>query len=114
MPRIFGMSSVKMSENIDIIVQLERGTSKKVYDRLGTTEEYMQILGVKVRTLQCLCGPAEILRSLSRWPRSTTASRGWAYVPAKELMKHLGMPEELIMQDERIIEDDSWDLSEPF
>lgn len=46
--RIFGMGAVKLSEKIDMVIQLEPWDSTKAYDRLGLDNEYARILDVKV------------------------------------------------------------------
>ncbi len=48
--RIFGMGAVKMSEKIDIIINLEPWDSEKMYNRMGLDEEYTDIMGIKVPT----------------------------------------------------------------
>ena len=49
--RLFGMGAVKVTEKIDIIVELEPWDSDKIYDRMGMDNEYTSILGVKVPSL---------------------------------------------------------------
>ena len=46
--RLFGMGSVKMTEQIDLVIKLENWQEGKMYDRLGIDEEYMDLLGIKV------------------------------------------------------------------
>ncbi len=48
--RIFGMGSVKQSERINMIVNLENWNQNKQYDRFGLETEYTEILGIKVPT----------------------------------------------------------------
>ena len=48
---IFGMGSVKDSEKIDLVINLEPWVSGKVYDRLGMATEYEEILGLSVPSL---------------------------------------------------------------
>ena len=45
--QIFGIGSIKPSQYIDMVVQLEAWDNDKVYDRLGVETEYKTILGVK-------------------------------------------------------------------
>lgn len=45
---MFGISAVAESKSIDLVMQLEKWVEGKEYDRLGLTEEYETILGVKV------------------------------------------------------------------
>lgn len=46
--QIFGVGSVKQMKNIDLVVKLELWDQKKQYDRLGLTNEYIDILGINV------------------------------------------------------------------
>ena len=46
--QMFGVQSVKDTQNIDIIIKLEYWEKGKAYDRLGIKENYMDILGNKV------------------------------------------------------------------
>lgn len=45
---LFGVSSVKLSQNIDLVIRLEMWDGKKNYDRLGLSEESIEILGNQV------------------------------------------------------------------
>lgn len=46
--QMFGVESIKATQQIDLIIKLEAWDKTKIYDRLGLTEEYMDILGNKV------------------------------------------------------------------
>ena len=46
--RIFGMGAVKLSEKIDLVVNLEPWEVYRNYDRLGLENEYMDIMGIQV------------------------------------------------------------------
>ena len=48
--RIFGMGAVKMSEKIDLVVQIEQWNPEKSYDRFGTETDYIDIMGLKIPT----------------------------------------------------------------
>lgn len=48
--QIFGVGSVKEMKNIDLIIRLELWDQSKHYDRLGLSNEYTEILGIKVVT----------------------------------------------------------------
>lgn len=45
---LFGVSSVKDTQNIDLVIRLEEWNKEKQYDRLGLEEEYTEYLGNKV------------------------------------------------------------------
>ena len=46
--QLYGAASVKQTQNIDLVVKLEMWDEDKEYDRLGLTEEYIDILGNKI------------------------------------------------------------------
>ncbi len=45
---LFGVSSVRDTQNIDLVIQLEEWDKDKEYDRLGLEEEYTEYLGNRV------------------------------------------------------------------
>ena len=45
---LFGVESVKETQNIDLVIKLEEWDKDKEYDRLGLNEEYTEFLGNKV------------------------------------------------------------------
>ena len=67
---MFGVSSVKDTQNIDLVIRLEDWDKEKEYDRLGLEEEYTEYLGNKVvchnipirpgRNLAVICESAAI------------------------------------------------------
>ena len=49
------MGAVKVTEKIDLVIELEPWQPDKVYDRMGVDNEYTTILGVKVPRLYNTC-----------------------------------------------------------
>ena len=45
---LYGVESVKETQNIDLVIKLEEWDKEKKYDRLGLNEEYTEFLGNKV------------------------------------------------------------------
>jgi HPr kinase/phosphorylase len=45
---LYGVSSIRLSKRVDLVVQLERWEAGKEYDRLGLKDESFLILGVEV------------------------------------------------------------------
>ena len=68
--RMFGVESIKATQNIDLVIKLVLWDQKQDYDRLGLTEEYIEILGNKIvchsipirpgRNLAVICESAAI------------------------------------------------------
>ena len=48
---LYGVSSVKMQENVDFVINLENWDEKKTYERLGLSEETTEILGINVPSI---------------------------------------------------------------
>ena len=49
--RLFGMGAVKVTEKIDLVVEMELWNPEKIYDRMGVDTQYTSILGVKIPSL---------------------------------------------------------------
>ena len=45
---LYGVGSVKMQENVNLVINLEIWDREKNYERIGIDEEYTDILGIKV------------------------------------------------------------------
>lgn len=60
--RLFGMGSVKNTEKVDLVINLEPWVQGKMYDRLGIEVEYSDIMGIKVPTTTI---PVKIGRNLA-------------------------------------------------
>lgn len=68
--QMFGVQSIKATQNIDLVMKLEVWDNKKEYDRLRLEEEYMEILGNNIvchsipirpgRNLAIICESAAI------------------------------------------------------
>ena len=59
---IFGMGAVKDTENINLIIHLEKWDQNKQYDRLGLVDEFTNIMGINVPSLTI---PVKLGRNLA-------------------------------------------------
>ena len=91
---IFGIGAVKITEKIDMIVQLEQWNEKKVYDRLGLEDEYMEVLGIKIPVTTVPVKPGRNLAIIIETAAMNNRQKHMGYNAAKELMASLGMAEE--------------------
>lgn len=89
--RIFGMGAVKLSEKIDMVMQLEAWDSTKAYDRLGLDNEYADILGVKVPAMTVPITPGRNLAVIVETAAMNNRQKKMGYNAAKDLMRSLGM-----------------------
>lgn len=49
--RLYGVGSVKQSQEVDLVIELENWDMEKSYDRLGFDETYSEILGLNIPTI---------------------------------------------------------------
>lgn len=89
--RIFGMGAVKLSEKIDMVIQLEEWDSTKAYDRLGLDNEYAKILDVKVPVMTVPITPGRNLAVIVETAAMNNRQKKMGYNAAKDLMESLGM-----------------------
>lgn len=91
--RLFGMGAVKLTEKIDLVIQLEPWDSNKVYDRIGLDDETTTILGIKVPAIVIPVKPGRNLAIIIEVAAINNRQKKMGYSAAKELMKNLGIPE---------------------
>lgn len=91
--RIFGMGAVKVTEKIDMVVQLEQWNKDKQYDRMGLENQYMNILGIEVPMLTIPVKPGRNLAIIIEVAAMNNRQKKMGYNAAQELMKNLGMTE---------------------
>ncbi len=89
--RIFGMGAVKMTEKIDMVIQMEQWDSEKVYDRMGLNSEYMEILGINVPSTTIPVKPGRNLAIIIEVAAMNNRQKKMGYNAAQELMFNLGM-----------------------
>ena len=89
--RIFGIGAVKVSEKIDLVINLELWNSKKVYDRMGMDNEYMEILGLEVPVVTIPVKPGRNLAVIIEVAAMNHRQKKMGYNGAQELLANLGM-----------------------
>ncbi|MCI8554418.1 MAG: HPr(Ser) kinase/phosphatase [Clostridiales bacterium] len=92
--RIFGIGAVKVSEKINMVIQLEQWDNEKVYDRMGLENEYTDILGITVPMLTIPIKPGRNLAIIIEVAAMNYRQKKMGYNAARELMHNLGMTEE--------------------
>ncbi len=92
--RIFGMGSVKVTEKIDMVIQLEQWNNEKVYDRMGLENQYMDILGITVPMLTIPVKPGRNLAIIIEVAAMNNRQKKMGYNAAQELMQNLGMSDD--------------------
>lgn len=89
--RLFGVGAVKVSEKIDMIIELEPWDIDKVYDRMGVDNEFTSILGVKVPSLTIPVKPGRNLAIIIEVAAMNNRQKKMGYNAAEELLNNLGL-----------------------
>jgi HPr kinase/phosphorylase len=89
--RLFGMGAVKITEKIDLVVEMELWNPEKVYDRMGVDTQFMSILGVKVPSLTIPVKPGRNLAVILEVAAMNNRQKKMGYNAAQELLDRLGM-----------------------
>lgn len=87
--RLFGMGSVKETEKIDLVINLEPWQDGKMYDRLGLDEEKTDILGIKVPSIVLPVCPGRNLSVVIEVAAMNNRQKRMGYNTAEEFNKRL-------------------------
>lgn len=102
--RIFGMGAVKLTEKIDLVINLEIWDNKKVYDRMGLDSEYTEILSIKVPVLTIPVKPGRNLAIIIEVAAMNNRQKKMGYNAAQELLQSLGMDPSTLQEQEKKLE----------
>ena len=89
--RVFGVGAVKVSEKIDLVVELEAWDQTKNYQRTGLETETTDILGVKIPCAAIPVMPGRNLAVILETAAINNRQKKMGYNAAKELLEHLGL-----------------------
>lgn len=89
--RLFGIGAVKMSQQIDLIVELEQWNPEKLYDRMGVDTEYTNILGIDVPSVTIPVRPGRNLAVILEVAAMNNRQKEMGYNAAHELLNKLGL-----------------------
>lgn len=84
---MFGASSVKNSQQIDLVIHLEDWDRDKDYDRLGLEDNYTEYLGVKVASHNIPIRPGRNLAVIVESAAVNFRQKKMGYNAAEELYK---------------------------
>ena len=93
--RIFGVGAVKVSESLDLVVQLEPWDPTKNYQRTGLESEYYDILGVSIPSTSIPVSPGRNMAVVLETAAINNRQKKMGYNAAKELLIRLGLDETL-------------------
>lgn len=89
--RLFGIGAVKVTEKLDLIVEMEQWNPEKIYDRIGLDTQYVSLLGVKVPSLTIPVKPGRNLAVILEVAAMNNRQKKMGYNAATELMTKLGL-----------------------
>ncbi len=92
--RIFGVGAVKLTEKIDMIINLEPWDINKVYDRMGLEAQTTEILGITVPSVTIPVKPGRNLAVIIEVASMNNRQKKLGYNAAEDLLKRLGMMED--------------------
>ncbi len=98
--RLFGMGSVKSTEKVDIIINLEPWVQGKMYDRMGLETEFTDIMGIKIPTTTIPVKPGRNLAVVIEIAAMNNRQKKMGYNTAEEfnkrLLQSMGLSEDTI------------------
>ena len=86
---LYGVSSVKMQENIHFVIHMEEWDEGKNYDRFGLTEETTDILGIKVPSITIPVRPGRNLAVIVEVAAINFRQKTMGYNAAEALAKRV-------------------------
>ncbi|MBQ7045144.1 MAG: HPr(Ser) kinase/phosphatase [Clostridia bacterium] len=92
--RIFGVGAVKLTEKIDMIIEMEPWDVNKTYDRMGLESQTTEILGLNVPSVTIPVKPGRNLAVIIEVAAMNNRQKKLGYNAAKDLLNKLGMNED--------------------
>lgn len=100
--RLFGVGSVKVSDKIDMVIQLEPWDPQKSYDRLGLDSETIDILGVKVPFSVVPVTPGRNISIIIEAAAMNNRQKKMGYNAARQLLHNLGMTDDIKPEEDEL------------
>ncbi|MEE1052867.1 MAG: HPr(Ser) kinase/phosphatase [Acutalibacteraceae bacterium] len=89
--RIFGVGAVKLTEKIDLVINLEPWDVNKTYDRMGLDVQKTEILGLDIPSLTIPVQPGRNLAVIIEVAAMNNRQKKLGYNAAEDLLNRLGM-----------------------
>ncbi len=100
--RIFGVGAVKLTEKIDMVIQLEPWEEGKTYERLGIDSEYTNILGIEVPISVVPVQPGRNLSIIIEAAAMNNRQKKMGYNAARQLLHNLGMTDDIVPEQKEL------------
>jgi len=92
--RIFGAGSVKLTEKIDLVINMEPWDVNKAYDRMGLESQTTEILDLKIPSLTIPVKPGRNLAVIIEVAAMNSRQKKLGYNAAEDLLRRLGMTDD--------------------
>lgn len=89
--RIFGAGAVKLTEKIDLVINMEPWDVNKAYDRMGLESQTTEILDLKIPSLTIPVKPGRNLAVIIEVAAMNSRQKKLGYNAAEDLLTRLGM-----------------------
>ncbi len=96
--RIFGAGAVKLTEKIDLVINIEQWDVNKAYDRMGLEEQTTSILDLKIPSLTIPVKPGRNLAVIIEVAAMNNRQKKLGYNAAEDLLKRLGMTDDEVQE----------------
>ncbi len=97
--RIFGAGAVKLTEKIDLVINMEPWDINKAYDRMGLESQTTEILDLKLPSLTIPVKPGRNLAVIIEVAAMNSRQKKLGYNAAEDLLKRLGMTDDIGIED---------------
>lgn len=98
--RIFGVGAVKLTEKIDLVINMEQWDVNKNYDRMGLETQKTEILGLNIPSLTIPVKPGRNLAVIIEVAAMNSRQKKLGYNAAEDLLSRLGMDDDFKKPDE--------------
>ncbi|MBR3591720.1 MAG: HPr(Ser) kinase/phosphatase [Clostridia bacterium] len=89
--RTFGAGAVKLTEKIDLVINMEPWDTNKNYDRMGLETQKTEILGLQIPSLTIPVKPGRNLAVIIEVAAMNSRQKKLGYNAAEDLLNRLGM-----------------------
>ncbi len=93
--RIFGVGAVKLTEKIDLVLNLEPWDATKNYDRMGLETQKTEILGLEIPSVTIPVQPGRNLAVIIEVAAMNNRQKKLGYNAAQDLLTRVGMADGL-------------------
>ena len=99
--RLFGIGSVKDTEKVELIIQLEPWVEGKMYDRMGLKQEVTDLMGIEIPTVLIPVRPGRNLAVIIEIAAMNHRQKAMGYNTAEEFNARLLKMAEQAMQENK-------------